>query len=91
MCEIMITTEFTQLYVHVHVDHTDCLCHTAEMVVVKPIWQLHTLIVMNSCTSLFSSVQFIDLITQECHIPNGRSWAPISVVGDGDDIITELA
>ena len=26
----------------------DCLCHTAEMVVVDTIWQLHTLIVMNS-------------------------------------------
>ena len=31
------------------VDHTDCLHHTAEMAVVEPIWQLHTLIVMNSC------------------------------------------
>ena len=28
---------------------TDCLHHTAEMVVVDTIWQLHTLIVMNSC------------------------------------------
>ena len=36
----------TRLYVHV--DHTDCLRHAAEMAVVEPIWQLHTLIVMNS-------------------------------------------
>ena len=33
---------------YIHVDHTDCLRHTAEMAVVEPIWQLHTLIVMNS-------------------------------------------
>jgi len=27
---------------------TDCQCHTAEMEVVETLWQLHTLIVINS-------------------------------------------
>ena len=36
MCESMNTTDLGP-YVHVHVDHIDCLRHTAEMAAVEPI------------------------------------------------------
>ena len=33
----------------------DCLCHTAEMAVVETVWQLHTIIVINSWLTKQSS------------------------------------
>ena len=53
MCATMNTTEFTQPYVQYMYMLTTLFAtsycrHTAEMAVVEPIWQLHTLIVMNS-------------------------------------------
>ena len=47
-CETVITRVYTA---YLHVDHTvGHLIYTAKMVVVDTIWQLHTLIVMNSCS-----------------------------------------
>ena len=37
-----MTSPFRQP-MYIHMGHTDCLCHTAEMVVVETIWKLHTL------------------------------------------------
>ena len=72
-CEIVITTEFTQ---HMYMLTTLFASHTAEMVVVDTIWQLHTLIVMNSCRKSGACNRTLhtipDIILRHVHVRDPR-------------------
>ena len=50
-CEIVIDYRVYTAYVHNYMDifTTDYKRHTVEMAAVETLWQLHTLIVINSC------------------------------------------
>jgi len=47
-CEIVIDYRVYTAYVHMDIFTTDYQHHTAQMVVRETLWQLHTLIVINS-------------------------------------------
>ena len=62
----LFTAEFSQLSIFT----ADCLRHPIQMAGVETIWELHTLIVMNSCLNLgmFSEV-VCNRFTEDAYLP----------------------